>query len=81
MIDESNIFGGKQWTKEQQFEDEIRAMAMQMKYTIKSYRKFKEGEKKKIEKFFNSFLPEEGEEFNESRWLDKHDTTSEYGGV
>ena len=80
MIDESNIFGGKQWTKEQQFEDEIRAMAMQMKYTIKSYRKFEEGEKEKVEKFFDSFLLGEKEP-SENKWLDDHDATSEYGGV
>ena len=51
MINESDIFGGKTWTKEQQFEYEMESMKLQMKYTIQSYRRLKKGEWKKIQEF------------------------------
>ena len=53
MINESDIFGGKTWTKEQQFEHEMESMKLQMKYTIQSYRRLKKGEWKKIQEFID----------------------------
>ena len=53
MINESDIFGGKTWTKEQQFEYEMESMKLQMKYTIQSYRRLKKGEWKKIQEFID----------------------------
>ena len=51
MVKESDIFGGKQWTREEQFEDEMNAFKLQIKYTLKSYGKLKKGEWKKIQDF------------------------------
>ena len=50
-LNESNIFGGKHWTKEQQFEDEMNAFKLQIKYTLQNYRKLRRGEWKKIQEF------------------------------
>ena len=50
---ESDIFGGKTWTKEEQFEYELESFKYQMKYTIQSYRRLKKGEWKKIQEFIN----------------------------
>ena len=50
---ESDIFGGKQWTKDQQFEYEMESFKYQMKYTIQSYRKLKKGEWKSIQEFID----------------------------
>jgi len=52
-LKESDIFGGKQWTKEQQFADEMEALKYQMKYTIQSHRRLKKGEWKKIQEFID----------------------------
>ena len=51
MIKESDIFGGVQWTRQQQFEDEMNSFKHQIKYTLQSYRKLKKGEWKKIQDF------------------------------
>ena len=51
MINDSDIFGGKTWTKEQQFEHEMESMKYQMKYTIQSYRRLKKDEWKRIQEF------------------------------
>ena len=51
MINESDIFGGKTWTKEEQFADEMEALKYQMKYKIQRCRKLKKGEWKKIQDF------------------------------
>ena len=53
MIKESDIFGGKQWTREEQFEYEMESFKHQMKYTIQSYRRLKKGEWKKIQDFID----------------------------
>ena len=53
MVKESDIFGGKTWTKEEQFEHDIDSFKYQMKYTIQSYRRLKKGEWKKIQDFFD----------------------------
>ena len=48
---ESDIFGGKQWSKEEQFEDEMNAFKYQIKYTLQSYGKLNKGKWKKIQEF------------------------------
>ena len=53
MIDESDIFGGETWTKEEYFEYEMESFKYQIKYTIESYRKLKKGEWKKIQDFID----------------------------
>ena len=53
MVNESDIFGGKIWTKEGQFEHEMDSFKYQIKYTIESYRKLKKGEWKQIQKFID----------------------------
>ena len=53
MVNESDIFGGKIWTKEEQFEHDMESMKYQMKYTIQSYRRLKKGEWKKIQEFID----------------------------
>ena len=53
MIKESDIFGGKTWTKEEQFADEMETLKYQMKYTIQSYRRLRRGEWKKIQGFID----------------------------
>ena len=50
-LNESDIFGGKSWAKEDQFEDEMNALMYQIKYTLQSYGKLKRGEWKKIQNF------------------------------
>ena len=51
MVKESDIFGGTQWTKREQFEDEMNAFKLQIKYTLRNYRRLKRGEWKKIQDF------------------------------
>ena len=53
MVNESDIFGGKQWSREEQFDDEMNAFKLQIKYTLQSYRRLKEGEWKKIQDFID----------------------------
>ena len=53
MIKESDIFGGKRWTREEQFEYELESLKYEIKYTIQSYRKLKKGEWKKIQGFID----------------------------
>ena len=53
MVNESDIFGGKTWTKEEQFEYELESFKYEIKYTIQSYRGLKRNEWKKIQEFIN----------------------------
>ena len=53
MINESDIFGGKTWTKEEYFEHEMESFKYQIKYTIESFRRLKKGEWKKIQDFID----------------------------
>ena len=39
MINESDIFGGAQWTEEQQYREEIRSLLAQVYNTVESYGK------------------------------------------
>ena len=51
MINESDIFGGKTWTKEEYLEYEMESFKYQIKYTLQSHGKLKKGEWKKIQDF------------------------------
>jgi inorganic pyrophosphatase len=53
MVDESDIFGGKTWSKEEQLADEMESLKYQIKYTLQSYRKLEKGEWKKIQDFID----------------------------
>ena len=53
MVKESDIFGDEQWTREEQFEEEMNALMYQIKYTLKSHGKLKRGEWKKIQVFID----------------------------
>jgi hypothetical protein len=48
MIKESDIFGGTQWTKKQQYREEIRSLLSQIHNTVESYRKLSRKEKKTL---------------------------------
>ena len=48
MINESDIFGGAQWTKEQQYREEIRSLLAQVYNTVESYGKLSRKEKKAL---------------------------------
>ena len=48
MVNESDIFGGTQWTKEQQYREEITSLLAQITNTIESYRKLSRKEKKML---------------------------------
>ena len=55
MIDESNIFGGKQWTPEQQYREEITALLAQIYNTIESYKKLSRKDKKMLKDDIDQF--------------------------
>ena len=48
MIKESDIFGGKQWTKQQQYQEEIQSLLAQISNTIESYGKLSRKQKKML---------------------------------
>lgn len=48
MAKESDIFGGAQWTKEQQYREEIRSLLAQIYNTVESYGKLSRKEKKTL---------------------------------
>ena len=48
MAKESNIFGGVQWTKEQQYREEIQSLLAQIYNTVESYGKLSRKEKKML---------------------------------
>ena len=53
IIKESDIFGGKQWSKEEQFADEMESLKYQIKYTLQSHKKLRKGQWKRIQDFIN----------------------------
>ena len=53
MIKESDIFGGKTWTKEEQFEYEMESFKYQIKYTMQSHKKLRRGQWKQIQEFID----------------------------
>ena len=55
VIKESDIFGGTQWTKEQQYREEITSLCAQIYNTIESYKKLSRKEKKKLEGDIGNF--------------------------
>ena len=55
MINESNIFGGKQWTSEQQYREEITSLLAQIYNTIERYRKLSRKEKKTLKQNIEQF--------------------------
>mgnify|MGYP003648789920 FL=1 len=50
---ESDIFGGKTWTKEEYFEYEMESFKHQIKYTMQSHKKLKKGQWKQIQEFID----------------------------
>ena len=50
---ESDIFGGKQWSKEEQFADEMESLKYQIKYTLQSHKKLRKGQWKQIQDFID----------------------------
>ena len=55
MIKESDIFGGTQWTKQQQYKEEIDSLLAQIHNTIESYNKLSSKEKKMLEQDIEQF--------------------------
>ena len=55
MIKESDIFGGVQWTKKQQYSEEIQSLLAQIYNTIESYRKLSRKEKKTLKEDMRQF--------------------------
>ena len=55
MINESNIFGGEQWTKGQQYREEIQSLLAQIHNTIESYNKLSRKEKKMLKGDIENF--------------------------
>ena len=49
MVKESDIFGGTEWTKEQQYQEEIRSLLAQIYNTVESYGKLSRKQKKHLE--------------------------------
>lgn len=50
---ESDIFGGKTWTKEEQFEYEMESFKYEIKYTLQSHKKLRKGDWKRIQSFID----------------------------
>jgi len=55
MVKESDIFGGVQWTKEQQYSEEIRSLLGQIYNTIESYKKLSRKKKKMLKQDIEQF--------------------------
>ena len=55
MIKESDIFGGTQWTKEQQYQEEIASLCAQIYNTIESYKKLSRKDKRTLEEDIGQF--------------------------
>ena len=52
---ESDIFGGVQWTKKQQYKEEINSLLAQIYNTIESYNKLSRKKKKMLEQDMKQF--------------------------
>ena len=52
---ESDIFGGTQWTKEQQYKEEITSLIAQIENTIESHNKLSRKEKKMLKQDIEQF--------------------------
>ena len=55
MVNESEIFGGTQWTKRQQYREEIRSLLAQIYNTIESYNKLSRKKKKMLKQDIEQF--------------------------
>ena len=55
MAKESDIFGGVQWTPEQQYREEITSLCAQIHNTVVSYRKLSRKEKKWLKQDIEGF--------------------------
>tara|TARA_R110002050_G_scaffold6130_4_gene25961 strand:- start:74 stop:268 length:195 start_codon:yes stop_codon:yes gene_type:complete len=55
MAKESDIFGGVQWTREQQYDEEIKSLCAQIYNTIESYSKLSRKEKKVLKSNITDF--------------------------
>jgi hypothetical protein len=55
MVKESDIFGGGRWTKEQQYNEEIRSLLGQIHNTIESYNKLSHKDKRMLEEDIGQF--------------------------
>ena len=55
MVKESDIFGGTQWTKEQQYREEINSLLAQIHNTVESYGKLSRKEKKWLKADIETF--------------------------
>ena len=55
MINESDIFGGEQWTSERQYREEIVALLAQIYNTTESYKKLSRKDKKILKEDIKQF--------------------------
>ena len=55
MVNESDIFGGTQWTKEQQYGEEIQSLLAQIYNTVESHGKLSRKQKKMLEEDIGQF--------------------------
>ena len=55
VIKESDIFGGTQWTKGQQYREEIASLCAQIYNTIESYKKLSSKKKKMLKQDIEQF--------------------------
>ena len=55
MVKESDIFGGVQWTKQQQYGEEIQSLLAQIYNTIESRKKLSRKEKKTLKEYVEKF--------------------------
>lgn len=55
MIKESDIFGGVQWTRQQQYKEEMQSLLAQIYNTIESYKKLSRKKKKTLKEDIAQF--------------------------
>ena len=55
MVKESDIFGGTQWTKQQQYGEEIQSLLAQIYNTVESYGELSRKEKKTLKGDIGNF--------------------------
>jgi len=55
MVNESDIFGGRRWTPEQQYQQEITSLLAQIYNTIESYGKLSRKQKKMLKTDIEQF--------------------------
>jgi len=55
MVKESDIFGGAQWTEQQQYKEEISSLIAQIYNTVESYGKLSHKKKKMLKQDIEQF--------------------------